>query len=87
MAKCKGMVIVLLTVLFCAVFVLGTVYASYGIHHSNFINSKDINGSGGWGQTTVISPGASYRPQVNCELQTMAGQSISAVADWGKLWR
>ena len=73
----------LLLALVCSVLVIGTVFAASGIQHSNFQNTLGLGSAGGWGKTRVLSPGAAYRPQVNCELQNNAGATISTAADWG----
>jgi len=83
MAHRKRISTALLLALVCSVLVIGTVFAASGIQHSNFQNTLGLGSAGGWGKTRVLSPGAAYRPQVNCELQNNAGATISTAADWG----
>jgi len=72
----------LLLALVCSVLVIGTVFAASGIQHANFQNTYGLTSAGGWGKTRVLSPGPSYKPTVNCELQNSAGATISTAADW-----
>ena len=82
MTRQKRISAALLLALVCTVLVIGTVFAASGIQHSNFKNTFGLGSSGGWGRTRVLSSGAAYQPQVNCELQNNAGTTISTAADW-----
>ena len=83
MAHRKRISTAFLLALVCSVLVIGSVFSASGIQHANFQNTYGLNSAGGWGKTRVLSPGAAYRPQVNCELQNNAGATISTAADWG----
>jgi hypothetical protein len=83
MAQYKKFPAAILLALICSVLGIGTVFAGSGTIHSNFTVSLGLTSTYGWGRTGVKSPGPSYRPQVNCELQNNAGATISTAADWG----
>ncbi len=83
MAHRKRISTAFLLALVCSVLVIGTVFAASGIQHANFQNTYGLTSAGGWGKTRVFSPGAAYKPTVNCELQNNAGATISTAADWG----